>query len=107
MAVHHPLEEVLLAVAHISERLCLFAKYKKSAFERVSKVTGGYIRCWISFSGTSVLRAQARGKQLIQQVSLPPLVKGVLHSVNFTLRTGPGEEVEHNKLLPNSCFGKC
>lgn len=56
MAVQHPHEEVLLAIAHISERLCLFAKNKRSAFERVSVVTGGYTGYWISFSGTRLGR---------------------------------------------------
>lgn len=102
IAVQHPHEEVLLAVAHISERLCLFAKNKRSALERVSMVTGGYTGCWISFSGTRL------GRRSSFRSFSPTPGRGCATLTEFKhMRTGPGEEGEHNKLLPNSCFGKC
>lgn len=108
MAVHHPHEEVLLAVAYISERLCLLAKNKRSTFERVSMVICGYTGCWISLNGVSVVCAPGSGEEAHSEASLPPLADGVLHLLNLnTTRTGSGEEGEHNKLLLNSSFGKC
>lgn len=59
-------------------------------------------------SGTSVVRAPGSGEEAHSEVSLSPLAEGLLRLLNLTtLRTGPGEEGEHNELLPNSCFGKC
>lgn len=61
---------------------------------------------WSKASLWSLL--QARGRKLTQKFLSFALEEGVLHLMPLTtLKTGPGEEGEHVKLLPNNCFGKC
>lgn len=55
-----------------------------------------------------MVHAPGLGEEAHSEASLPSLAEDVLHSLNLsTLRTGPGGEGEHKKLLPDSCFGKC
>lgn len=110
MAVQLPHKEVLFAVADISERICLFAKIRNQCLEGSARqyvVTQGDGFHSV-VNGALAVPAPGLAKEAKKEVCIPPLEEGVLHLLNLTTqRTGPGEEGEHMKLLPNSCFGKC